>query len=116
VPDELRKHYLSDGETGQYSTNLDRNKYGNDENYLFTGWCSSHVTGCRQLLTIDDSFVYYPLFSVIRYDLEFLGLCPCLVDVEIVDAKAGNASMLVESGAQACSCGKVRNGQSLGPT
>ncbi|GAX73220.1 hypothetical protein CEUSTIGMA_g673.t1 [Chlamydomonas eustigma] len=79
VPDELRKHYLSDGESGQYSTNLDRNRYGTDENYLFT---------------------------VIRYDLEFLGLCPCLVDVEIVDAKAGNASMLVESGAQACMCGK----------
>lgn len=41
VPDELRKHYLSDGEGGQYSTNLDRNRYGNDDQYLFTGeWCS----------------------------------------------------------------------------
>ena len=37
VPDELRKHYLSDGEAGQYSTNLDRNRYGNDDQYLFTG-------------------------------------------------------------------------------
>lgn len=37
VPDELRKHYLSDGESGQYSTNLDRNRYGNDDQYLFTG-------------------------------------------------------------------------------
>lgn len=37
VPDELKKHYLSDGEGGQYSTNLDRNRYGNDDNYLFTG-------------------------------------------------------------------------------
>ncbi len=37
VPDELKKHYLSDGETGQYSTNLDRNRYGNDDQYLFTG-------------------------------------------------------------------------------
>jgi hypothetical protein len=37
VPDELRKHYLSDGEGGQYSTNLDRNRYGNDDQYLFTG-------------------------------------------------------------------------------
>jgi hypothetical protein len=25
--------------------------------------------------------------AVIRYDLEFLGLCPCMVDVEIIDAK-----------------------------
>jgi hypothetical protein len=39
VPDELRKHYLSDGEHGQYSTNLDRNRYGNDDQYLFTGGC-----------------------------------------------------------------------------
>jgi hypothetical protein len=37
VPDELKKHYLSDGEAGQYSTNLDRNRYGNDDQYLFTG-------------------------------------------------------------------------------
>ena len=37
VPDELRKHYLSDGGPGQYSTNLDRNRYGNDDQYLFTG-------------------------------------------------------------------------------
>lgn len=27
--------------------------------------------------------------AVIRYNLEFLGLCPCMVDVEIIDAKAG---------------------------
>ncbi len=48
-----------------------------------------------------------PVFpiSVIHYDLEFLGLCPCLVDVEIVDAKAGNASTVVESGMGACICG-----------
>ncbi|PNH07885.1 hypothetical protein TSOC_005613 [Tetrabaena socialis] len=69
VPDELKKHYLSDGEGGQYSTNLDRNRYGNDDNYLFT---------------------------VIRYDLEFLGLCPCMVDVEIIDAK----QVRVRSGAE----------------
>ena len=37
VPDELKRHYLSDKEGGQYSTNLDRNKYGSDDNYLFTG-------------------------------------------------------------------------------
>ena len=37
VPEELKKHYLSDSEGGQYLTNLDRNRYGNDENYLYTG-------------------------------------------------------------------------------
>jgi hypothetical protein len=47
VPDELKKHYLSDHEGGQYSTNLDRNRYGNDDNYLFTG-----VQGrCEQITT-----------------------------------------------------------------
>ncbi|GIM06215.1 hypothetical protein Vretimale_10481 [Volvox reticuliferus] len=77
VPDELKKHYLSDGEGGQYSTNLDRNRYGNDDNYLFT---------------------------VIRYDLEFLGLCPCMVDVEIIDAKQGNTSIIVSAGTEVCTC------------
>ncbi|KIY96162.1 hypothetical protein MNEG_11799 [Monoraphidium neglectum] len=95
VPDELRKHYLSDGEAGQYSTNLDRNRYGNDDQYLFT---------------------------VIRYDLEYLGLCPCMVDVEIIDAKNDNQpfeitpaapaasrpqSIFVSAGPEACSCHKV---------
>jgi hypothetical protein len=49
VPDELRKHYLSDGEGGQYSTNLDRNRYGNDDQYLFTGAVGvrSGVVGLR---------------------------------------------------------------------
>ncbi len=77
MPDELKKHYLSDDTGGQYSTNLDRNRYGQDDNYLFT---------------------------VIRYDLEFLGLCPCMVDVEIIDAKAGNQSVIVSAGAEACTC------------
>jgi hypothetical protein len=45
VPDELKRHSLSDGGAGSYSTNLDRNRYGNDDQYLST---------------------------VIRYDLEFL--------------------------------------------
>lgn len=80
VPEELKKHYLSDGEGGQYSTNLDRNRYGNDDNYLFT---------------------------VIRYDLEFLGLCPCMVDVEIIDAKQGNQSTIVSAGNDVCTCNGV---------
>jgi hypothetical protein len=31
-----------------------------------------------------------PSTPVIRYDLEYLGLCPCMVDVEIIDAKNDN--------------------------
>ncbi|KAG2446385.1 hypothetical protein HXX76_000970 [Chlamydomonas incerta] len=95
VPDELKKHYLSDGEGGQYSTNLDRNRYGNDDNYLFT---------------------------VIRYDLEFLGLCPCMVDVEIIDAKQGNSSIIVSAGTEVCTCqggpplgGAVAGAGAVGP-
>ena len=37
VADDLRRHSLTDGEGGHYSTNLDRNRYGSDNNYLFTG-------------------------------------------------------------------------------
>ena len=37
VADDLRRHSLADGEGGHYSTNLDRNRYGSDNNYLFTG-------------------------------------------------------------------------------
>ncbi|KAF5834371.1 hypothetical protein DUNSADRAFT_8994 [Dunaliella salina] len=87
VPDELKKHYLSDATGGQYSTNLDRNRYGQDDNYLFT---------------------------VIRYDLEFLGLCPCLVDVEIVDVKAGNQSIIVSAGDHYCKCKQNTSGQCEG--
>ena len=48
VPDELRRHQLADEEGNEYSTNLDRNRYGNDDQYLFT---------------------------VIKFNLEALGLC-----------------------------------------
>ncbi len=103
VPDELKKHYLSDGEGGQYLTNLDRNRYGNDENYLFTG---ANEMPCSYLrVQLRPSRWPLNALAVIRYDLEFLNLCPCLVDVEIVDNKAGQASTVVESGAQACTCG-----------
>ena len=78
VPDELRRHSLSDGCGGSYSTNLDRNRYGNDDQYLST---------------------------VIRYDLEFLELCPCMVDVEIIDAKNGQGSILVSADPEMCNCG-----------
>lgn len=79
MPDELRRHSLNDGVGGQYSTNLDRNRYGADDQYLST---------------------------VIRYDLEFLRLCPCLVDVEIIDAKNGSGTILVSAGEDFCICTK----------
>ncbi|KAK9829398.1 hypothetical protein WJX72_005590 [[Myrmecia] bisecta] len=78
VPDELRRHSLSDGKGGQYSTNLDRNRYGTDDQYLST---------------------------VIRYDLDFLDMCPCLVDVEIIDAKNGSGTVLVSADEGLCTCG-----------
>ena len=60
--DSSSKATVSDGKGRRYATSLDRNRYGGDDNYLAT---------------------------VVRGDLELLGLCPCLVDVEVVDAKTG---------------------------
>ncbi len=40
----------------------------------------------------DDQY----LSTVIRYDLEFLDLCPCMVDVEIIDAKNGQVPTLAQ--------------------
>jgi hypothetical protein len=84
VADELRRHSLPDGGGGHYSTNLDRNRYGADNNYLFT---------------------------VARFNLECLGLCPCLVDIEIVDTRAGNESQLVTAGPGACSCASAERAE-----
>ncbi|CAD7698554.1 unnamed protein product [Ostreobium quekettii] len=92
VSDELRRHCLTDNAGSQYSTNLDRNRYGTDDQYMFT---------------------------VIRHNLRTLDLCPCLVDVEVLDQKS-NESILVSAGADACSCqnrdGGGLNGQLLRPT
>jgi len=77
VPEELRRHTLQDVEGHQYSTNLDRNRYGSDDNYLST---------------------------VIRFNLEFLGLCPSTVDVEIIDSKNRGKGQLVSVGAAGCTC------------
>ena len=62
VPDELRRHTLVCRQGGQYSTNLDRNRYGGDDHYLTT---------------------------VVRHDLTFLGLCPRLVEASGSEAKGG---------------------------
>lgn len=77
VAEDPRKHSLADGEGGHYSTNLDRNRYGSDNNYLFT---------------------------VTRFDLEALGMCPCMVDIEIIDTRNGNEAQLVCAGTDACTC------------
>lgn len=45
--------------------------------------------------------------AVVRYDLEYLGLCPCMVDVEIIDAKNDNQSIFVSAGPEACSCHRL---------
>lgn len=59
---------------------------------------SAHGTRCHRAAAVctncavfagrygnDDQY----LSTVIRYDLEFLDMCPCMVDVEIIDAKNG---------------------------
>lgn len=77
MPEELRRHSLIDGEGGEYSTNLDRNRYGGDNQYLAT---------------------------VIRYNLEFLDLCPCLVDVEIIQCKGDEGGTCIAADLQQCNC------------
>lgn len=52
---------------------------------------------------------------MIKYDLEYLSLCPCLVDVEITDVKAGNSSLLVATGWEFCTCGKDPRAGGGGP-
>lgn len=37
MSDELKKHFLTDDDGTQYTTNLDRNRYGADNQYMFTG-------------------------------------------------------------------------------
>lgn len=39
-----------------------------------------------------------------RYNLEFLGLCPALVDVEIIDSKNRGKGQLVSVGPMGCTC------------
>ena len=73
----MKRHSIGDGEGGSYSTNLDRNRYGSDDQYLAT---------------------------VVRYNLEFLDLCPCLVDITILDAKNGEVAIRVAAGPEACIC------------
>ncbi len=79
VPDELRRHQLADEEGNEYSTNLDRNRYGNDDQYLFT---------------------------VIKFNLEALGLCPLIAQVEIIDAKAAREEcvLVVKVPDAGCTC------------
>jgi hypothetical protein len=81
------------------------------------GYCS--MLRCGDLLLFKDARLWHLpaaaaaaatlLALVIRYDLEFLGLCPCMVDVEIIDAKNDNQSIFVSAGPEACCCSsKVR--------
>lgn len=76
VSEELKKHSCTDNEGTQYTTNLDRNRYGPDNQYMVT---------------------------VIRYNLASLGLCPCLVDVEVLDQKS-NETKMISADIQLCTC------------
>lgn len=84
VSEELKKHSLEDSEGTQYTTNLDRNRYQTDNQYMVT---------------------------VIRHNLSVLGLCPCLVDVEIIDQKSTNTK-LISAGVQHCTCRRSNLGES----
>lgn len=53
------------------------------------------------------------MFTVIRYNLCRLDLCPCLVDVEVLDQKS-NESILVSAGADACTCQRCERSQAEG--
>ena len=83
VPEELRRHSLCDLDGNEYSTNLDRNRYGGDDNYLA---------------------------SVVRFNLEFLSLCPRLITVEIIDVRnsiSRKSSLPTSAAAAASSAPKV---------
>jgi hypothetical protein len=88
IPDELRRHTLADDLGGEYSTNLDRNRYGSDDSYLFT---------------------------VVQYNLRALGLCPCLASVEVLDAKKPHlAGLHAKSPSTECTCASRPGGLPLG--
>lgn len=72
----------------------------------------------RQQLTVlfPPCCVLYCCTAVVRYDLEYLGLCPCMVDVEIIDAKNDNQSIFVSAGPEACICSSKVGGSQQFPT
>ena len=88
IPDELRRHTLCDDLGCEYSTNLDRNRYGSDDSYLFT---------------------------VVQYNLRALGLCPCLASVEVLDAKKPHlAGLHAKSPPTECTCAARPGGVPVG--
>lgn len=81
VPEELRRHQLSDQDGNEYSTNLDRNRYGNDNNYLYT---------------------------VTRFNLQALELCPLVAEVQIIGTKGSEDDVLLCADKSECGCGGNR--------
>ena len=81
VPDELRRHQLTDSDGNEYSTNLDRNRYGSDNNYLYT---------------------------VTRFNLQALELCPLMAQVQIIGTKGSADDVLLGADKSECSCGGNR--------
>jgi hypothetical protein len=49
---------------------------------------------------VDDQY----LATVVRYNLDFLDLCPLLVDITILDAKGGNITTSVSAEPGSCKC------------
>ena len=72
LPEDLKKHDgLYRAKTREYGTNLDRNRYGTDTDYLHT---------------------------CIKYNVASLNLCQKLVNIEIVDSKGSITGPLDASG------------------
>jgi len=86
LPQELRRHQLNDKDGNEYSTNLDRNRYGSDDNYLFT---------------------------VTRFNLQALELCPLIVQVEIIGTKGNSENdVVLSSDKSECTCGSTHRSPS----
>lgn len=69
VSDELKKHFLTDVEGTQYTTNLDRNRYGADNQYMFTGH-SNNAFSMNRMMVFSD-----PAQLIFSWPLSVLGGC-----------------------------------------
>lgn len=86
VPEDLKKHHLYESEDGvEYGTNLDRNRYGTDTDYLHT---------------------------CIRYNVKSLKLCEKLVNIEIVDSKGSITAATTVEGTDASDSNRSRRKKS----
>lgn len=61
------------------------------------------INTCLQVLKLWRTCLKSSVIVVIRHNLSTLGLCPCLVDVEVLDQKS-NETVMVSAGIEACIC------------